>query len=241
MNLFRSSYRILKIYIFSYLILLFNFSCSSQNNLLRENAISVTPIMESQKLFPSGFSDYSLYVYVSPKVEILEFSKTYDNEFENNKTFSNYIRLEFERNFGIVFDTHHQTEIVDPLYYLDLTEDEDFYSELQSIVSYNEIYYLILIQQLKVNNDYIYGPSFIFDIPSGNLVGAGISSSERCVIEFEVQLIEVHSWQIVNNFYASGLKNVFLLDFESALYGAISNSVSNTITYLRTGYTDFAE
>jgi len=130
----------------------------------------------------------------------------------------------------------HQTEIVDPLFSLDLMDDEDFYPELQSTVSYNEVDYFILIQGIIINNDYSYGLSLTLMPPSGKLM-PGINSSEQCIVEYEVQLIEVNSWEIVNNFYVSGIETVNFYNYESALLDAISNSISNTITYLKTGDT----
>lgn len=209
--------------------------CAAQNQLY-ENQDVVIPLMEETQSFYSGFSENSFYVYVSPKVNVLEFSKTFDNAFGTGRSLSNHIRLEFERNLDLIFDENHQVNIVDPLYDLDLMDDDDFYPELEVTVKYNEIDYLIFIQSLTINNKYSYGPSIVVSVPSGSVM-PGISSSELCIIGFEVQLIDVKKWEIVNNFMVNGSKMVAFYDYETALFDAISNSISNALMYLKTGDT----
>jgi hypothetical protein len=74
-------------------------------------------------------------------------------------------------------------------------------------------------------------------VPAGGgtsmMVGGG--STEKCIIEYEVQSIDVKSWEIITDFIVTGEKSVGFFNFESTLIEAVSNSVSNAIHYLKTG------
>jgi hypothetical protein len=135
-----------------YYILLFSFlivGCMNKQSFIK-------PLMIDNHTFYRGFSDNTFYVYVSPKIDVLEFVNTYDNKFGTGEEFSNHLRLEFERNLNLTFGENHQLEIVDPLHELEFYNNEDFYDELKSIVNYNDIEYLIFNFFKKYKNTQFY-------------------------------------------------------------------------------------
>ena len=65
------------------------------------------------------------------------------------------------------------------------------------------------------------------------MMGGG--SSEDCVVEYRIKVIETQTWKMVNEFFVTGIKTVAFFNFESTLLDAISNSIDNAIRYITTG------
>lgn len=219
-----------------YLLIIFSVLLVSCMN----KQIFIKPLSYDNLTFYSGFLENSFYVYVSPRVELLEFVNTFNNKFGSAESFSNHLRKEFEFRLSLVFDETHQAEIVDPLHELDLYDDENkFLNELKSTVRYNDIEYLIWIQNIAIKNDYKYTPGMMISAgPYGGMTSTGGSTSEDCIVEYRVKVIEVPAWKMVSDFLVTGKKNVVLFSFESTFLSAISNSIDNTIRYLTSGETE---
>lgn len=203
------------------------FSCTS---------VYVSEIYKSQDLKSNLDNSKTALIVGNDAVSLNDFIKTFNKKYNQKRNFVNdYLKiyagnLRASKIFGQVsIDTTSHLDFINSI-----SSTQEQLKTVDSLFTNTSAYYLIVISDFDISNRYE-----TIMMGGGPNMPMTTSSKEFCIMKSRFQVYEIKTRQKVLEFVSTGESSVFLFAFESALIGAMNNSIDHSVTYLKTGQTKF--
>lgn len=204
-------------------------------------SIKIISNYNSSEFSISELNGSSARLYVNQHVDILEFNKSFENEYKSearfDSIFTNQLKVELDKLMMISISTADEIGNI----FMDSSfSDAEVAKVKESFEKVNEKYF-ITIKMIVISNDLSYSaPNYIaptiVSTPSGRMsVGGGFwggGQSENCVVTIKAEVWSLKEKKKLSEFISIGKEGVTFFAYGTALKGAVKDAISNFSNYI---------
>jgi hypothetical protein len=200
----------------------------------------VTPFYVSQDYNSSNVSYSNVRVVVNDRVNVNEFTQSFEKRFgtgkQLSKEFQEELSSKLQENFSSI--KLSKGEIQESKYLGNTANDSTFYAQQNKYFTDLNDDYILYIKQITISNDYTMNGGGGFYGAGGMRYGGG-GSTEYCVITLDVNLINTRKKEVYLRLNVTGKSSVSFFDYQNTLVAALNNSVIHLIGYLKENTVEF--
>jgi hypothetical protein len=190
----------------------------------------VTPHYVSPEYYSDSLSKSSVRVMIDDRINVTEFNKAFEKRFGTGsqmaKELTEEVGLQLKLTFPSIVANNADSLASKFMLNAFLANDSVFTTKKQAYLSSMSEAYILLVYKIEISNEYVFHGG-------GGPYGGGGGSTEYCIVNYRVKIIRRADQKELLQLIVKGKDAVAFFDFQATLVGALNNSVTHLMGYLK--------